>query len=106
MAEPNQIREALDDLNRRAQEAGDDPTLVVAALNAAVRWNEDVEELRDITRLLIEKALLARIPPQDLYGKPYSSAYVREIYNELREKGHDLPQLTRGPRPRRGRDRT
>lgn len=97
------VRRALDELTRRAREAGEDPVKMATLVSEAAQLNQEVEELRDLTRTLIVQAILARVDPQTLYGKPFSAHTVRTIYNELRAEGHDLPELRTGPRPRRGR---
>jgi replicative superfamily II helicase len=100
MTEPSALRQELDRLKELAAEAGSDRERVVEVLQEASRLQQPVEDWRNTVRSLVEQALLAGVKPQDLYGKPYTAAYVRMIYNDLRKEGHDLPVMKLGPRPR------
>lgn len=94
----SRTQDAWEKVWQEAEEAGDDPTKLLEVIESGGDLLKVADEARDPFRGLLKKAMLAGVPPQALYGKPYSKAYVLAIYNRLREEGADLPELTRGPR--------
>ncbi len=98
----DRLRETLDELARRAEEAGSDAAKLEQVLAETAEIASTTEDIHALARQLIERAILAGVNPRALYDKPFSGTYVRAIYNRLREQGHDLPELNRGgPRFRR-----
>lgn len=95
----DRIRETLSALTRQAEAAGSDHEKLMEVLSKTVEVAEGAEGALTLSKRIIEQALLAGVHPRDLYDRPFSGTYVRGVYNELRDQGHDLPELTRsGPR--------
>lgn len=98
----DQVREVLAELSRRAEQAGSDPEQITQLLDETTEITSTTGGVHDLAKTLVERAILAGVSPRELYERPFSGTFVRKVYNELRDKGHDLPELTlRGPRRRR-----
>lgn len=95
----------LHDATEQADQAGQDPIKVLAALDRFAALIVALDNARLTasaeTKKLIDQALVLHTDPRDLYGRPFSDTYVRERYAALRKTHKDLPKPPRGPRPRR-----
>ncbi len=102
MAE-DRLSKLVDSISKQAEEAGEDPDKLSAAISEGASLIKTSEVIRGNMRSWLERAFLAGADPRSFYGMYYSDAYVKAIYNDLRRDHPELPELKRGPVPRRGR---
>ncbi len=98
------LAETLRAAAEKAAVAGEDPAKLMEAVHAYAELVVEIDNARltasTAVRELTEKALLAGVDPMDLYNRPFSGTWVREVFNGLREQGHELEPLPRGRRAR------
>lgn len=101
--EEGPLDDVVEAINRKSRDAGSDKEKLLDAISSGAALVTASESVRDTVRDLMERAFLAGVDPRDLYDRPYTKGYVLAIYNDLRREHPELPQMARGPIPRRGR---
>jgi hypothetical protein len=104
-----ELTEVLDAAVKAATEQADAAGSDVSKIDPAIDKLAELIVVLDNARLavaqrhrgLVEAALIAKVDPLTLYGRPFSDQWVRNVKKDLTDKGHKLPASPRGPRPRR-----